>query len=74
MNDTVTNLWASLVFFAVLFVCSATVNVVQYNRVRDEIIQRHQLQDRIWYLEEYIQDNNLPTPAWRPRINIKIGS
>ena len=38
--------------------------------------ENERLKDHIQYLEEYIQDNNLPTPAFRidtGRFNIEIG-
>jgi hypothetical protein len=50
----------------ILLACSAGLNVVQYIMGEDQ-------QAQIEYLEEYIEDNQWPTPFWPlPDIDIDI--
>jgi len=51
MNDRELNFWFSLVFIFVLFACSCFGNMVQYSRVRELTLEKHELQDRVWELE-----------------------
>lgn len=72
MNETIVSVVAAYrhitVLITLLLVCSATANVVQYMIGQDS-------QAHIEYLEEYIEDNEWPTPAWpRIRKRIEIGT
>lgn len=47
----------SVIVLAFCFIIMATVGIMRQNRI-------HQLEKHIEYLEEYIQNNYLPTPAY----------